>query len=83
MAFFFASTSIPGFGEPGCKLSLVSPVLWADFVIHQDNYKVIVFGREYDGADGRLLAPACRDPRNPHRVSNFFGGTLDSRFLQA
>ena len=37
---------------------------------HQDNYKVVVFGLDMHGLDGRTLGPACRDPSDPHRVSD-------------
>ncbi|KAG0632732.1 hypothetical protein HOY80DRAFT_995833 [Tuber brumale] len=35
-----------------------------------DNYKVTVFGNDMDGIDGRTLDPICRDPADPHRVSD-------------
>jgi len=33
-----------------------------------DGYKVVEFGFDGDGLDGRILDPACRDRSNPHRV---------------
>ncbi|KAA8903168.1 HNH endonuclease-domain-containing protein [Sphaerosporella brunnea] len=33
-----------------------------------DNYKIVVFGDDNLGLDGRILDPVCRDPANPHRV---------------
>ncbi|KAI9858501.1 MAG: hypothetical protein M1813_006442 [Trichoglossum hirsutum] len=35
-----------------------------------DNYKVTVFGVDTFGMDGRFLDPACRNPEDPHRVSD-------------
>ncbi|KAF8427681.1 hypothetical protein EV426DRAFT_631589 [Tirmania nivea] len=35
-----------------------------------DNYKIIVFGFDNAGIDGKSLDPVCRDPTNPHRVSD-------------
>jgi len=33
-----------------------------------DGYKVVEFGFDGDGLDGRILDPACRDRSNPHRI---------------
>ena len=35
-----------------------------------DSYKVVVFNIDGDGLDGRILDPVCRDPANPHCVSD-------------
>ncbi|CUS15098.1 unnamed protein product [Tuber aestivum] len=35
-----------------------------------DGYKVVVFNCDVDGLDGRILDPVCRDPANPHCVSD-------------
>ncbi|KAF8465276.1 hypothetical protein BDZ91DRAFT_659436 [Kalaharituber pfeilii] len=35
-----------------------------------DNYKVVVFDDDILGLDGRILDAVCRDPANPHRVSD-------------
>ncbi|KAI5790695.1 hypothetical protein DFH27DRAFT_592204 [Peziza echinospora] len=35
-----------------------------------DNYKIIVFALDNFGVDGRTLDPVCRDPQNPHSVSD-------------
>ncbi|CUS15898.1 unnamed protein product, partial [Tuber aestivum] len=35
-----------------------------------DGYKVVVFNSDVDGLDGRILDPVCRDPANPHCVSD-------------
>jgi HNH endonuclease len=36
----------------------------------KDNYKIIMFGIDLFGLDGRTLDPVCRDPENPHSVSD-------------
>jgi hypothetical protein len=36
----------------------------------KDKYKVTVFGPYCYGWDGRILDPVCRDPADPHRVSD-------------
>ncbi|KAF8424373.1 hypothetical protein EV426DRAFT_574034 [Tirmania nivea] len=33
-----------------------------------DNYKVVVFGLDLNGVDGKILDPVCRKPHDPHRV---------------
>ncbi|KAF8438246.1 hypothetical protein BGX38DRAFT_1098191, partial [Terfezia claveryi] len=33
-------------------------------------YKVVVFGVDLDGMDGRLLDSVCRKPVDPHRISD-------------
>ncbi|KAF8246557.1 hypothetical protein K440DRAFT_602229 [Wilcoxina mikolae CBS 423.85] len=35
-----------------------------------DNYKIIVFNVDYLGLDGRTLDPVCRNPADPHSVSD-------------
>lgn len=35
-----------------------------------DGYKVVVFDQDADGLDGRTLDRICRDPADPHRVSD-------------
>ncbi|KAG0636522.1 hypothetical protein HOY80DRAFT_1054169 [Tuber brumale] len=35
-----------------------------------DGYKVVVFAINFIGCDGRILDPACRNPADPHRVSD-------------
>ncbi|KAL0631101.1 hypothetical protein Q9L58_010035 [Maublancomyces gigas] len=35
-----------------------------------DNHKITVFGLDNAGIDGRSLDPVCRDPTDPHRVSD-------------
>jgi len=35
-----------------------------------DNYKIVVFGSNSARLDGRTLDPVCRDPADPHRVSD-------------
>ncbi|CCX32810.1 Similar to conserved hypothetical protein [Coccidioides posadasii str. Silveira]; acc. no. EFW14745 [Pyronema omphalodes CBS 100304] len=35
-----------------------------------DHYKIIVFDPDLDGLDGRILDPVCRNPEDPHRVSD-------------
>lgn len=35
-----------------------------------DGYKVVVFDPDSDGVDGRILDPICRDPANPHSISD-------------
>ncbi|KAG0638302.1 hypothetical protein HOY80DRAFT_888132, partial [Tuber brumale] len=35
-----------------------------------DGYKVVVFTINFIGCDGRILDPACRNPADPHRVSD-------------
>ncbi|KAG0641261.1 HNH endonuclease-domain-containing protein [Tuber brumale] len=35
-----------------------------------DNYKVVVFDVDICGLDGRILDPVCRNPSDPHRVSD-------------
>jgi len=35
-----------------------------------DGYKVVVFSFDLLGLDGRILDPACRNPTDPHRVSD-------------
>jgi len=36
-----------------------------------DGYKVVSFSIDHYGLDGRILDPVCRNPGNPHRVSDF------------
>ena len=36
----------------------------------KDNYKITMFCPDNVGWDGRTLDPVCRDPANPHRVSD-------------
>jgi hypothetical protein len=36
----------------------------------KDKYKITVFGVDDYGWDGRILDPVCRDPADPHRVSD-------------
>lgn len=55
----------------------VSPTLQAKSILlaHQltglqDGYKIVVFDVDLDGLDGRILDPVCRDPDDPHRVSD-------------
>jgi len=35
-----------------------------------DNYKIVVFDEDIFGLDGRILDPVCRNPDDPHRVSD-------------
>ncbi|KZF25242.1 hypothetical protein L228DRAFT_258695 [Xylona heveae TC161] len=35
-----------------------------------DGYKITVFNYDILGLDGRILDPVCRDPADPHRVSD-------------
>ncbi|PUU75208.1 hypothetical protein B9Z19DRAFT_1195653 [Tuber borchii] len=35
-----------------------------------DNYKIVVFDMDIRGLDGRILDPVCRNPDDPHRVSD-------------
>ncbi|KAI9762577.1 MAG: hypothetical protein M1840_001203 [Geoglossum simile] len=35
-----------------------------------DNYKITVFGVDNFGMDGRVLDPMCRNPEDPHHVSD-------------
>ncbi|KAF8535463.1 HNH endonuclease-domain-containing protein [Trichophaea hybrida] len=35
-----------------------------------DNYKIVVFTKDVFGVDGRALDTVCRDPADPHRVSD-------------
>lgn len=35
-----------------------------------DNYKIVVFDTNHNGLDGRNLEPVCRNPANPHSVSD-------------
>ncbi|KAG0639744.1 hypothetical protein HOY80DRAFT_1043990 [Tuber brumale] len=35
-----------------------------------DAYKIVVFDIDIDGYDGRILDPVCRNPADPHRVSD-------------
>jgi len=35
-----------------------------------DGYKVVVFDTDIDGYDGRILDPVCRNPADPHCVSD-------------
>jgi len=35
-----------------------------------DNYKIVVFDIDIFGLDGRILDPVCRNPDDPHRVSD-------------
>ncbi|KAG0637468.1 hypothetical protein HOY80DRAFT_972672 [Tuber brumale] len=35
-----------------------------------DGYKVVAFDPDIRGLDGRILDPACRNPADPHRVSD-------------
>ncbi|KAG0132667.1 hypothetical protein HOY82DRAFT_518039 [Tuber indicum] len=35
-----------------------------------DNYKIVVFDIDIFGLDGRILDPICRNPDDPHRVSD-------------
>ncbi|KAG0132673.1 hypothetical protein HOY82DRAFT_538726 [Tuber indicum] len=35
-----------------------------------DNYKIVVFDIDIFGLDGRILYPVCRNPDDPHRVSD-------------
>jgi len=35
-----------------------------------DGYKVVVFGPDLLGYNGRVLDPVCRNPADPHRVSD-------------
>lgn len=49
----------------------------------QDNYKVVVFGDDNFGLDGRELDHACR--MQMIRIvcqMSYFGGTSDSRYLR-
>ena len=36
----------------------------------QDGYKVVVFCEDLDGLDGRILDSVCRNPGDPHRISD-------------
>jgi len=45
-----------------------------------DSYKVVVFTEDLLGLDGRILDPACRNPADPHRVSE---GALRWHFRQS
>ena len=36
----------------------------------QDNYKIVTFSDDLGEFDGRVLDPVCRDPNDPHRVSD-------------
>jgi len=35
-----------------------------------NNYKIVVFDMDIRGLDGRILDPVCRNPDDPHRVSD-------------
>ncbi len=35
----------------------------------KDDYKITVFEDDIFGLDGKFLDPVCRDPTDPHRVS--------------
>ncbi|CUS12263.1 unnamed protein product, partial [Tuber aestivum] len=35
-----------------------------------DNYKIVVFDPDIRVLDGRILDPMCRNPADPHRVSD-------------
>lgn len=35
-----------------------------------DNYKIVVFDIDIFGWDGRILDPVCRNPEDPHRISD-------------
>ncbi|KAG0128888.1 hypothetical protein HOY82DRAFT_522182 [Tuber indicum] len=35
-----------------------------------DGYKIVVFGPDIFGYNGRILDPVCRNPSDPHRVSD-------------
>ena len=39
-------------------------------LLFQDGYKIIYFGIDNMGVDGKILDPVCRDPNNPHHVSD-------------
>ncbi|KAG0639745.1 HNH endonuclease-domain-containing protein [Tuber brumale] len=36
----------------------------------EDGYKIVVFGPDFDGYDGRILDPICRNLDDPHFVSD-------------
>ncbi|CUS10099.1 unnamed protein product, partial [Tuber aestivum] len=39
-------------------------------VNRDNNYKIVVFDMDIRGLDGRILDPVCRNPDDPHCVSD-------------
>lgn len=60
---------VDDFTTPYSKRKRAAPLI----LCFQDGYKIIYFGIDSSGIDGKTLGPVCRNPNkpnNPHRVSD-------------
>ena len=59
--------------QNGFLLNTTAQQLFDQYLISinpDDNYKVVVFGNDIFGYDGKILDPVCRNPADPHSLSN-------------